>query len=273
MKVIEGGESFTALAEGLQEALQRLDGAPLEHRTDSLSAAFKNLSREAQEDITARYESFCKHYSMKATRNNPGASHENGSIESPHGHLKRRIEQALVLRGSCDFKSTHAYQDFIDSVVQQHNRRNAKAIKIERHALQALPKHNAIDYTEVSATVSCASTIDVRRVTYTVPSRLQGETLHVRLYHDRLACYLGQQHVVTLNRIYPTGKTNRARQVDYRHVIHSLVKKPQAFRYSQISYDLLPNTLKHLLHSNLILNYLRKLFDWNALLLHGVSIA
>jgi hypothetical protein len=99
MKVIVGGESYTALAEGLQEALHKLGGAPREHRTDSLSAAYKNLSREAQDDITARYDSFCQHYGMTATRNNRGKGHENGSSESPHGHLKRRIEQALLLRG------------------------------------------------------------------------------------------------------------------------------------------------------------------------------
>jgi hypothetical protein len=72
---------------------------PSEHRTDSLSAAFKNLSREAQEDMTARYDAYCRHYGMTATRNNRGKGHENGSVESSHGHLKRRIEQALLLRG------------------------------------------------------------------------------------------------------------------------------------------------------------------------------
>jgi hypothetical protein len=54
VKVVLGGESFSALAEGLQEALWRLGGAPLEHRTDSLSAAYKNLSAEAREDLTER---------------------------------------------------------------------------------------------------------------------------------------------------------------------------------------------------------------------------
>ena len=39
VKVILGGESFTALSEGLQDALWRLGGVPIEHRTDSLSAA------------------------------------------------------------------------------------------------------------------------------------------------------------------------------------------------------------------------------------------
>lgn len=241
IKVIQGGESYSALAEGLQEALQRLGGAPEEHRTDSLSAAYKNLTADEQTDITARYKALCDHYSVKATRNNPGVGHENGGVESAHGHLKRRIEQALLLRGSNDFASVVDYQHFIDEVVQLHNRRHAKAILLERPLLRALPTHQATDYTEIRAVVSSSSTIDVRKVTYSVPSRLQGEVLQVRVYDNRLLCYLGHQHVVTLNRIYPTGKTTRARLIDYRHVIDSLVKKPQAFRYSQIRDDLLPN--------------------------------
>ena len=98
MKVILGGESYSALASGLQEALWRLGASPLEHRTDSLSAAFKNLSTEVKKDLTDRYDALCAHYNMTPTRNNVGVSHENGSIESPHGHLKRRIKQALLLR-------------------------------------------------------------------------------------------------------------------------------------------------------------------------------
>lgn len=244
MKVIEGGESFTALAEGLQNALKRLGGAPHQHRTDSLSAAFKNLSKDACEDITSRYEALCAQYAMTPTRNNRGAGHENGSVESPHGHLKTRIKQALLIRGSNDFMHVGAYQDFISDVVVQHNRRNAKAITEERSALQALPLHQAPDYTELSVVVSSSSTIDVRRVTYSVPSRLQGETLHIHLYDNRLACYLGHVPVIELKRLYPIGST-RARLIDYRHVIHSLVKKPQAFRHSVLRNELLPSVEFH----------------------------
>lgn len=240
IKVILGGESYTALAEGLQEGLWRLGGSPLEHRTDSLSAAFKNLTLDEKNDVTTRYDELCQYYHIQPTRNNPGVKHENGSVESPHGHIKRRIKQALLLRGSCDFVSVEAYQDFIDSVVNQHNRRNAKAIAVEREKLQNLPCEKTIDYTEVCATVSSSSTIDVRRATYTVPSQLQNEVLRIRLYHDRLDCYIGAKQVCKLIRVYSTGKTTRARQINYRHIIHSLVKKPQAFRYSQIRDDLLP---------------------------------
>lgn len=241
IKVVLGGESYAALAEGLQEALWRLGGSPFEHRTDSLSAAFKNLDADAKQDITMRYEQLCQHYQMQPTRNNLGVKHENGSVESPHGHVKRRIKQALLLRGSYDFESLEDYQDFIDGVVNQHNRRNAKALLVERDHLRALPHYKTIDYTEVSATVSSSSTIDVKRVTYTVPSQLQHEVLRIRLYHDRLDCYLGAKQVCKLARVYPPAHSmSRGRQVNYQHVIHSLVKKPQAFRYSRFRDDLLP---------------------------------
>lgn len=96
--VVLGGESFVALAEGLQNALWSLGGVPREHRTDSLSAAFRNLDEAAQEDLTRRYEALCAHYGMTPTRNNTGLAHENGSIEGAHGHLKRAIADALLLR-------------------------------------------------------------------------------------------------------------------------------------------------------------------------------
>jgi len=79
-EVVLGGESFEALARGLQNALWQLGGVPQEHRTDSLSAAFRNLTAEAAKDLTQRYEGLCAHYTMRASRNNPGASHENGAI-------------------------------------------------------------------------------------------------------------------------------------------------------------------------------------------------
>lgn len=245
VKVISGGESFSALTEGLQEALWRLGACPREHRTDSLSAAFKNLSTDERVDITAGYQAFCQHYGMIATRNNRGEGHENGSIESPHSHVKRRIQQAFLIRGSYDFESELLYQKWLDDVIRQHNRRNAKMLEVERLSLQALPVFKTADFTEVMVRVSSSSTIDVRRVTYTVPSRLEGERLRIHLYNNRLACYLGCIHVVTLHRVYATDNIQRARSVDYRHVIHSLVKKPQAFRYSQLREHLLPNHHYH----------------------------
>jgi hypothetical protein len=73
------------------------------HRSDSLSAAFRNLEREAAEDVTRRYEALCAHYGMTPTRNNPDVAHENGAIEASHAHLKRALQHSLLLRGSAEF--------------------------------------------------------------------------------------------------------------------------------------------------------------------------
>jgi hypothetical protein len=51
---------------------------------------------------------------MTPTRNHPGISHENGAIESAHGHLKRALGHALLLRGPHDFDNLAAWRpDFI----------------------------------------------------------------------------------------------------------------------------------------------------------------
>ena len=73
----------------------------------------------------------------------------------------------------------------------------------------------------------------LRHVFYTVPSRLIGQRLRVRLYDDRLECLLGSTPVLTLTRgrvSYRGGVKSAAtvHVVDYRHVIHSLKRKPGA---------------------------------------------
>lgn len=243
MKVIQGGESFTALSKSLQDALWELGGCPYEHRTDSLSAAFKNIDANSEEDVTKAYEAVCRHYGMTATRNNRGKGHENGSVEAAHGHLKRRLEQALLLRGSYDFESIEEYQNFIDVIVQKHNNRHRAQFYIERPHLQDLPERRTIDFTETIARVTSSSIISVKKVMYTVPSRLIGHQLKVHIYDSHLKCYLGADHVLDLPRIRVdhNNKWQRARCINYRHLVNALVKKPGAFRGSILRDDILPN--------------------------------
>src|SRR5207249_5639284 len=130
--VVLGGESFVALAQGLQNALWTLGGVPEQHRSDSLSAAFRNLDADAKEDLTLRYEAFCAHYGMTPTRNNTGVAHENGSIERSHGQLKKALEDALLLRGRRDFDDLNTYRRFVDDVRGRRNANNRKRIEQQR---------------------------------------------------------------------------------------------------------------------------------------------
>jgi hypothetical protein len=227
--VVLGGESFVALAEGLQNALWALGHVPQHHRSDSLSAAFRNLTREAQDDLTQRYEELCAHYGMTPTRNNPGLAHENGAVESAHGHLKKTMEDELLLRGSRDFVDLTAYRRFIDEVIGRRNARNRKRIEIERATLKPLPTRRTADYEEERVIVTSSGGFILRRVFYTVPSRLIGHRLNVHLYDDRLDCFLGGTHILTLRRArVPQGSNKRGHVVDYRHDIHALRRKPMA---------------------------------------------
>jgi hypothetical protein len=235
--VVQGGESYAALACGLQRALQQAGGSPAEHRTDSLSAARNNR----QNVWTDAYQDLCTHYQMQPTRNNLGQSHENGIVECANGSLKRRLSQQLKLRGNHEFDSIESYQSFIDNVVSRLNRRSYSRFSEEKNALLPLPEHQAADYQTLHVKVTRSSTIEIRRVIYSVPSRLIGERIQVKLHHDKLMIYVGQQYVVTLSRVYPILGESRARSIDYKHIIRSLASKPQAFRYSQLRDDLLPN--------------------------------
>lgn len=226
--VIQGGESFTALAEGLQNALWFSQGTPETHRTDSLSAAYKNCSDKTKEDYTKDYLALCAHYQMQPTRNNKSVAHENGAIESSHGDLKNRVDQALMLRGSRDFSSVEEYRQFITEITLRHNRRIHKHYLEELAHLKALPEHKTTDFSEDRVRVTSGSTIKVREVIYSVPSRLIGTTLKVHIYDDRLECFVGGDLVEKLER--KRRSKERIHQINYRHVIGSLRCKPQAFR-------------------------------------------
>lgn len=227
-QVVLGGESFVALAEGLQDALWSLGGAPALHRTDSLSAAFRNLEADAAQDLTHRYEELCAHYGMEPTRNNTGVAHENGAVESSHGHLKTALDQALILRGSRAFDSLEAYRVFVDEVVGRRNAARRKRIELERAHLKPLPQRRTRDYEEAIVTVTSSSGFLFRKVFYTAPSRLIGHRLRLRVYDDRLEGYLGSSLVLQVRRGRSPGDGLHGHVVDYRHVAHALKAKPMA---------------------------------------------
>jgi hypothetical protein len=86
--------------------------------------------------------------------------------------------------------------------------------------------------------VSRFSLIRVLNNHYSVPSRLIGATLKVRIRSEILDLYHGPAHVLTLPRM--TGRNQR--RIDYRHLIWSLVRKPGAFAAYCYRDELFPTT-------------------------------
>lgn len=237
-EVVCGGESFTALAQGLQNALWALGGVPQEHRTDSLSAAFNNLSEEEQ--LTRRYEDLCQHYRIQPSRNNRGLSHENGGIESRQGSLKGAIEQALLLRGHRSFDALGEYRRFVAEVVTRLNRRVKLKLAEDRAKLAPLPVRRTSEYEETEARVTKYGTVSVKRVLYSMPSRLIGHRPKFRIYPEHIEAWLGGVCVFEFVRgQVPAGK-QRGKQIDYRHLVAALKRKPGAFARWVLRDDMFP---------------------------------
>jgi hypothetical protein len=63
-----------------------------------------------------------------------------------------------------------------------------------------LPARRTSDYEEELVTVTSHGGFTLRKVFYTVPSRLIGHRLRGRLHDDRLECFLGTTPIITLRR-------------------------------------------------------------------------
>jgi transposase len=231
-------ETFEALAEGLERALWQFGGVPAQHRTDHLSAAVKQLRREEKEAWTARYQALMAHYGMEPTWNNVGIAHENGDVEQAHYRFKEAVDQALRARGSRDFVHRAAYDHFLQTLLHRRNQHRAAAFALEREALHPLPSAPLGPCKELRVPVSRFSTISVLGNTYSVPSRLIGTTVTIRVRAETLHGYVGSTLAFTLPRL----QGRKQHRIVYQHIIWSLVRKPGAFAAYRYRDDLFPTT-------------------------------
>ena len=166
---------------------------------------------------------------MTPTRNNAGIAHENGAIEGAARPSQARDRGRAADAGSRDF------DDLSPPTAASSTRSSAAAMPATPSAstssaphCRILPDRRTSDYEEVIVRVTSSGGFTLRKVFYTVPSRLIGHRLRVRLYDDRLEVFIGGTHLMTLprGRAHPNGKHDQV--VNYRHVIHSLRRKPMA---------------------------------------------
>ena len=230
------GETFLALQQGLQSALWTLGGVPQVVRSDNTSAATHEMRRSLGRALNDAYRALLDHYGLHSTRINPGQSHENGVAEQGYYRLKDAIDQALILRGSRDFHTADDYAIFVERMVQRRNRLVQGKLEQELACLRPLPPAPMPEYVNYRARVRKWSTIQVAGRTYTVPSRLIGKEVQIRLYADWVEVYYKDNLVERMERV----RGEREANVNYRHVIGSLVRKPGAFARYRFREQLFP---------------------------------
>jgi len=227
-------ESFESVSRGLQDAFMWAGGVPRRVRSDSLTAAVNNLS--ADREFQPQYQQLLNHYGVEGHRINVRRPHENGDVESSHGHLKMWLDQALLLRGHRNFESIEAYRDWCRAVVDKKNHSRRLIIEKERECLRPLPQERLDCFTRIDQKVSSESLIVVRQNTYSVNSTYIGLKLEIRIQEDEVELWYAGRRVETMPRLLGKGKEC----IDYRHIIDSLIRKPGAFRNYRYQQHLFP---------------------------------
>jgi len=226
-------ESLMALRRGLQAALFNLGRIPTFHQTDNSTAATHRIPQGEGQSVPGQkrpfneeYVGLMRHFGMNPRTTEVGAKEQNGDVEASHRALKYRLNQALLRRGSRDFSSELAWQVFIDEAVRKANTTRSTRLGEELAVMRVLDVAKLPEYREETVTVSTWSTVRAKHCAYSVPSRLRGEKVQVRVYEDRIEVRYNDTPQMTCERLRAGDKRHR---IDYRHVIWSLVRKPGAF--------------------------------------------
>jgi len=226
-------ESIASIRHGVQRALVQLGRVPAWHQTDNSTAATHRipdgksvvLDGSSKRPFNEDYLAIMRHFGMTPRTTEVAAKEQNGDVEAANGALKRALNQALLVRGSRDFESRAAWQSFIDDVMRKANRSRGRRVAEDMAAMRELNVARLPEFVEEDFLVSEWSTVRVKTCAYSVPSRLIGEWVRVRIFEDRIVDRYAGKDELDCDRL----RGRNLKRIDYRHIIWSLVRKPGGF--------------------------------------------
>ena len=234
-------ESLLSIRLGLQSTLLKLVYVPQAHQTDHTTAATHTLGVADRQSPRERgyneeYLQLLAHYSLEARTIHLSSPNENGDVESSNGGLKRAVKQHLLLRGSRDFESVEAYEAFLFDIMDRRNAGRQARLAEEIVAMRPLTAKLWPPMRELNVRVGQNGILRVGSNGYSVPSGLQGKRVIARIYEWHIEVWYANQRIETLPRV--PGAHHY--QINYRHVIDSLLRKPGGFRNYRYRADLFP---------------------------------
>lgn len=240
-------ESIASIRHGVQRALFQLGRVPEWHQTDNSTAATHRIGDgksavgegSGKRPFNEDYLAIMRHFGMKPRTTEVGAKEQNGDVEASNGALKRDLEQALLVRGSRDFESREAWQSFVDERMRKANRGRGQRVADEMAAMRELNVAKLPEFVEEDFRVSEWSTVRVKQCAYSVPSRLIGEWVRVRIFEDRIVVRFAGKDQLDCDRLRGRG----LKRIDYRHIIWSLVRKPGGFARYVYREEMFPSVV------------------------------
>ncbi len=236
---IAQSESLLAFQEGIQSSLLKLGHVPIYHQTDNTSAATYQVqgAKKGKREYNRSYLDLLAHFGMKPRVIRVGSPEQNGDVEAANGKLKRALKQHLLLRGSRDFESLADYEELVGQVMNKRNQGRGERLAEELAVMKPLRAKLLKPYQEVRVKVSRGSLVRVHNNVYSVPTHLIGQEVTVRIQEWILEIYYRQIQVEWMPRLVGQNK----QQINYRHLIESLLRKPGGFRNYRYREALFPS--------------------------------
>jgi hypothetical protein len=238
-------ESLLSIRLGLQSTLLKLGRVPVAHQTDHTTAATHKLGlADRGKSLQGRgyneeYLQLLVHYGIEARTIHIASPNENGDVESSNGGIKRAVEQHLLMRGSRDFESIAVYELFLFGIMEKRNAGRQLKLTEELAVMKPITVKPWPQMRELIVRVGNNGVLRVGSNGYSVPSGLKGKRATVRIYEWHIEVWYANQRLETLPRM--PGAHHY--QINYRHIIDSLLRKPGGFRNFRYRDDLFPQAV------------------------------
>ncbi len=219
-------EDTLALMEAHRNCFRALGGTPQVMAYDNMRVAVKQFLGQEREhtDALRRME---LHYCFTPHFCNPRSGWEKGKVERSVEHIRRRAFAYDVRFGSLEQAQCH-----LDKVCDRLNgeasnmsaQEKKERVQADIAALRPLDHGDMGCFEQRHARVGKYSTITVDGVHYSVPDRLVGREVPIKMYSERIVVLDGRDKVATHVRSRRLGDWC----IDLMHYLGTFLRKPAA---------------------------------------------
>ena len=223
-------EAFLA---GHVDAFERLEGVPARIRYDNLKPAVARVLLGRDRIESERFVAFRSHYGFDAFYCRPGkdGAHEKGGVEGDIGFFRRNHLVPVPVAASLFALNElvrAADEEDLSRIIEGRRATIRTEFSAERPFLQALPGEVFDATVQLSARVDQKARVVVRQCRYSVPTRLIGRRVEVRLGAEELSVFDKGQLVASHERLVHRGDESLVLD----HYLEALVRKPGALAAS-----------------------------------------
>jgi transposase len=219
-----------AFLEGHVTAFGVTGGVPWRHiRYDNLSPAVARVMTGRDRKETSRWTAFRSWFGFQAFYCEPGVAgaHEKGGVEGEIGRYRRRwLVPVPQVRSLAELNARLAEDDLEDA--RRHIEFRAACVgddfAVEQPLLRPLPGDGFDTGTVLWPRADKFARISVGKCRYSVPARLTGARVRIRLTANELEVYDKSQLVAVHPRLAASG----AEHLDLDHYLEILLRKPGA---------------------------------------------